>query len=138
MYKVLGISDERTECECCGRKGLKRTVALDRTDAEGNATGDVVYFGVDCAGAAVHCRKTSSNTTKVKNAAAAYETEQKAIRRNKLARVATEKNRANYLYSSTRRGIEGSYFAFRGDEVVRVDGKDAEDVAFFLAEGFTR
>jgi hypothetical protein len=53
MFKVLGITDEKTECECCGRTGLKRTVALDRTDAEGNLTGDVTYFGTDCAAKAI-------------------------------------------------------------------------------------
>lgn len=53
MYLVLGITDERCECECCGRKNLKCTVALDRCDSEGNATGNVVYFGRDCASKAL-------------------------------------------------------------------------------------
>ena len=53
MLKVLGITDERCECECCGRKNLKCTVALDRCDAEGNETGDVTYFGRDCAAKAL-------------------------------------------------------------------------------------
>jgi len=47
LYKFLGIS-EKEECECCGRKGLKRTVALEcLTD------GLVTYFGVDCAAKAM-------------------------------------------------------------------------------------
>lgn len=39
---ILGISEEVTTCECCGRSNLKRTVALKIDDA-------VVYYGCDCA-----------------------------------------------------------------------------------------
>ncbi len=67
MVRVLGITDERTECECCGRKGLKRTVALDRADAEGNLTGDVTYFGTDCAAKAL-MGESSHKSTNRKNA----------------------------------------------------------------------
>lgn len=52
-FKILGITDERTECECCGKTNLKCTVALEFTDAEGNATGDVTYYGRDCAAKAI-------------------------------------------------------------------------------------
>ena len=27
MAKILGITDERTTCECCGKANLKRTTA---------------------------------------------------------------------------------------------------------------
>jgi hypothetical protein len=44
MFKVVGIVDEVTTCECCGKSDLKKTVAL--MDEEGN----VQYFGTICAG----------------------------------------------------------------------------------------
>jgi hypothetical protein len=47
-YKILGISDEQTECDCCGRKGLKRTVALE-VWRDGENTLEVIRVGVDCA-----------------------------------------------------------------------------------------
>jgi ribosome-binding protein aMBF1 (putative translation factor) len=45
-FSILGITDERTECECCGKGGLKKTVALDKDGA-------VVYFGTECAAKAL-------------------------------------------------------------------------------------
>ena len=42
-YRVLGMSD-RSECECCGKSNLKRTVSLEILDS-----GEVVFYGVDCA-----------------------------------------------------------------------------------------
>ena len=47
-YKILGIDDEQTVCDCCGRKGLKRTVILERYE-NGENTCDVIRVGVDCA-----------------------------------------------------------------------------------------
>lgn len=44
--KLLGINDDVTTCECCGRAGLKCTVVL-ATD------GGEVYYGRDCAAKAL-------------------------------------------------------------------------------------
>nr|WP_107905346.1 hypothetical protein [Streptomyces chartreusis] len=55
-WKIMGITDEFTECGCCGRRGLKRTVALMPLDAAGNEDGtaeDVAYYGTSCAAAAL-------------------------------------------------------------------------------------
>ena len=41
--KFLGTSDEVLQCECCGKKNLKSTVALSIDD------GEAVYYGVTCA-----------------------------------------------------------------------------------------
>lgn len=49
-YKILGISD-KTECDCCGKKNLKSSVAL-----ENQQSGEIVYFGVDCASKAMRQR----------------------------------------------------------------------------------
>ncbi len=42
--KVLGISDERTTCECCGRTNLKSTVVIENIE-----THQIVYWGSTCA-----------------------------------------------------------------------------------------
>jgi len=41
--QIIGISDEVTTCDCCGRTGLKRTVHLHLED-----DGDI-YYGTTCA-----------------------------------------------------------------------------------------
>lgn len=46
-YKVLGTTDEVTECEHCGRVDLKGTIRLGILDADGNVE-DVTYFGAVC------------------------------------------------------------------------------------------
>lgn len=47
-FRVQGITDETTTCECCGRVDLKRTVRLVELDADGNDL-DAVYYGTGCA-----------------------------------------------------------------------------------------
>jgi hypothetical protein len=61
--KILGISDEVTTCDCCGKKGLLRTIALETVD------GDVVFYGCNCAGRAVYGRKSAKNTAIAEDAA---------------------------------------------------------------------
>ena len=52
VFAVLGTTDDITTCELCGRSDLRSTVVLDVLDAEGMKTGDLVYYGSDCAGRA--------------------------------------------------------------------------------------
>ncbi len=55
-YQVMGTTDERTTCDCCGKTGLKATVCLRSTE-----TGDDVFYGVVCAARAL---KTGSKDIK--------------------------------------------------------------------------
>ena len=45
-YRILGTTEENTTCDCCGKRNLKKTVVLESESG-------IVYFGVDCAAAAV-------------------------------------------------------------------------------------
>ena len=54
-FKILGITDAVSTCDCCGKKNLKRAVELE------NPEGDIVFFGSDCAGAALYGRKDRKN-----------------------------------------------------------------------------
>jgi len=46
MFRMLGINDDVTTCECCGKSGLKCTVVLTNGDGE-------VCYGRDCAARAL-------------------------------------------------------------------------------------
>lgn len=136
MYRVLGINDDVCTCECCGKHNLKCTVALSVLDVDGNDSGEIVRYGRDCAALAMLGRKSAANARKIEAIALAANHAAECESRQKLERVATDKNRANYLYACTRRSLDGSFFAHRGAEVVRVDGSDSRDVAFFAGLGF--
>lgn len=149
MLKVLGITDDRTDCDCCGKVNLKCTVALERE------SGELVYFGRHCAALAVHGSKSARNVSRIESAALQAMQEAEHNRKSKLARIADDrpvtcivdgkampigftdpKCKANYLYNRTQRPLPGSYFATRGDQIVRVDGNDQIDVQFYATEGF--
>jgi hypothetical protein len=48
-YRACGTTDEITDCDHCGKTGLKNTVILRFLDADGNNDGER-YVGVVCAG----------------------------------------------------------------------------------------
>lgn len=48
-FKILGTTDDVTECDLCGRVELKGTVVLLPVDADGGADGEAMYFGTSCA-----------------------------------------------------------------------------------------
>ena len=49
--KFLGINDDVTTCEKCGKTDLKRTVAIQLED------GSIANYGCDCAARALHTSK---------------------------------------------------------------------------------
>lgn len=55
MFKLLGITDEISTCDCCGRTNLKCTVALE------SEAGEILHYGRDCAGKALYGRKSAKN-----------------------------------------------------------------------------
>jgi hypothetical protein len=48
-FRMIGTTDESTECDLCGKVELKVTVMLLPLDADGNADGEITYFGRSCA-----------------------------------------------------------------------------------------
>lgn len=68
-YKILGITDDKTSCEKCGKTNLKRTVAISIDGA------DPVFYGTTCAARAIAnnskaVRATAENITELANAIA--------------------------------------------------------------------
>lgn len=43
MFKILGINDDVTTCECCGKTNLKATVVMESENI------GIVHYGRDCA-----------------------------------------------------------------------------------------
>lgn len=43
-YKILGIDDSINSCDCCGKQGLQKTVAILNLE-----TGEIGHFGSTCA-----------------------------------------------------------------------------------------
>lgn len=48
VFRVIGSTDDCTQCELCGRDELKGTVVLAELDADGSELG-YVYYGTSCA-----------------------------------------------------------------------------------------
>jgi len=68
MAKILGINDDVSTCQCCGKTGLKRVVWLDLEDGS-----DPVAYGTSCAGMALYGRKNQTNTKLAMSRASAIE-----------------------------------------------------------------
>lgn len=43
-FKFLGINDDKSFCQCCGRNGLQQVVWIEDTE-----TGEIKHFGTTCA-----------------------------------------------------------------------------------------
>jgi hypothetical protein len=52
-FKIMGTTGDVTSCDCCHRRGLRRTVALLPLDADGMEDGEVTYYGTGCAAKAL-------------------------------------------------------------------------------------
>jgi len=61
--KILGINDDVTTCECCGRTNLKATVVLETEH------GDIRHYGRDCAARTMHGSNKSSTVKSVETLA---------------------------------------------------------------------
>jgi len=66
-FKILGTTDDVTECGVCGRVELRATVAIVALDADGNEDGEPVYAGTSCA-----ARKVGVKSTDIRAAVKAY------------------------------------------------------------------
>lgn len=89
-FLIRGLSDEVTDCEKCGRRGLKCTVALEHAEH-----GDVVYYGRDCAATAIYGNKKSAAMKNVEMIARGIEYAKKWLGR-------TERHTAVLVASAVR------------------------------------
>lgn len=78
MLKILGINNEQTTCDCCGRTNLKKTVVLTNGETE-------VRYGTECAANALRIAKkdVEKELRRVERAASEERMRQDQIRRNR-------------------------------------------------------
>lgn len=63
-FKLLGIDDEVTTCDLCGKADLKCTMVLAELDADGSEVG-VVRYGRDCGARALGWRVSADRAEKL-------------------------------------------------------------------------
>lgn len=80
IFEFVGITDDVTACDLCGRSNLKRTVILRMGDGGGE-----VHYGSDCAARALGWGEGSGPKRAVEKAATAAE----HLRSTALAKMAT-------------------------------------------------
>ena len=64
-YILKGINSDTETCSKCGKTGLKRVMWLERTDADGNGTGDIDAYGTTCGAKALGFKGTFSSVEQV-------------------------------------------------------------------------
>ena len=96
QVKVLGVSDEITTCEHCGKKHLKCTVALS---IDG---GEAVYFGRDCAAHALGNNEPTA--TDLKN----------IERKGRLQSAAQRWVAQGYTAAQIDKGLSGKGYGYNG------------------------
>lgn len=89
-YEVMGVTDDRHHCECCGRQGLKRVVWI--RDIE---TDEVRHFGTTCA---TSPSKAFGVNEQVKRAVREFENSQAV--RSRLAHQAYRAAKGEYVQVS--------------------------------------
>lgn len=52
-FRIKGTTADVTACDCCHRRGLRKTVALVPLDRDGMEDGEVTYYGTGCAAKAL-------------------------------------------------------------------------------------
>lgn len=61
-YRVLGTTDDVTDCGRCGKPDLRGTVVIAWLDVDGNTDGDCSYWGSTCAARHLGTRATTIRT----------------------------------------------------------------------------
>ena len=98
MVKYLGITDENTKCDLCGKPNLKKTVVLDTENG-------IVYYGTDCAASALMGKRSPRNSKIVLGKALAVDYARKIIASHGV-KIAQQAVWNKYGYSTQIRGDE--------------------------------
>jgi hypothetical protein len=125
-FKILGVDDSITSCDCCGKSNLKKTVALD-------AEGEIVYYGVNCAARALGFTDKTYSTRNASELVTRFNAREK-LRQEKARLVAIADDYANksgHAYVVTRRVIRGRvvHGCMKEDDYIR-QNKFGVDVVY--------
>lgn len=69
-FKVLGVNDDQSFCECCGKQGLARVVWIENLE-----TGKIQHFGTVCA---ANPAKAFGVDSEIKSAIQSFKSKSKA------------------------------------------------------------
>ena len=133
-WTVKGTGVPGGTCRHCNKKNLKVTIVIQ--DDSGTAPWSC---GRDCAAKLVYGESNSKNLKRIEAEARQADlavAQKKQRKRERIAIGSVDKTNQRYIQSG--RPNTGSYIASKGDAVVRVDGSDPEDVAFYEAAGFVQ
>lgn len=106
VFKVLGTTDEVTECEHCGRVDLKGTIRLGELDVDGNI-GGVTYFGAVCG-----ARAAGWTTKEIRKSATAADRAQRELDR-------IERERLHNIEYARVRALDGTADCYMGPTICR-------------------
>lgn len=138
--KVLGKMEAERPCDLCGNTTLKTAVVVECGGAQ-------IQIGRHCAAKAIYGSKSAGNACKIDSDVFFAEKERlhrQYLEENKISRICSIHDKrycggvANWSYKKTGRKVVGSFFATLGDLIVRVDGKDMQDVLFYQKLGFVQ
>ncbi len=119
-FSVLGISDSRTTCDCCGKTNLKRTVALQQL-----ADGSTVYYGTQCAADAMRMPSGRRYTAATAERLIADVAERDAQVARRLAEF--ERTKAKAQRHADRTGRPQTVYSFYRDQRRQHDTLDREE-----------
>lgn len=133
-WTVKGTGTSGGTCAACKKKNLKVTIVI----LEDGST--VPWLcGRDCAAKLVYGESNPKNLKRIEAEARQADlavAQQKQRKRERIAIGSIDKTNQRYIQSG--RPNVGSYIASKGDAIVRVDGSDPADVAFYEAMGFVQ
>lgn len=107
-FRCVGITDEHSHCECCGRTDLKRVLMLVPLDPDGQPEGEAAPYGTSCGAKLLgYTYATSKDKTTFRKAmereAILSEVERLRVVWN-AAIKATEKLEAKWVFGTNRWG----------------------------------
>lgn len=112
-FRVLGTTNDVTECEHCGRTELRGTIVLLPLDADGNADAEPVYYGAVCG-----ARAAGTKTADLRKAATAADKAKAEVERIERQREADKH------YAAVRRTY-GTAECYSAPTMCRIERKGA-------------
>jgi hypothetical protein len=107
-FRYIGVTDDVTECQHCGKAGLKLTVALALLDLDGNEE-DVTYYGSTCAARALSIKGGSRAVLDAARAAHAQLAQNAKHARQRLAHYRADELPLSQVAIAFRRNNSSPY-----------------------------
>lgn len=117
--KLLGFTEEITDCACCGKSDLKGTYAID-------INGDLTYFGSVCAFKLHGVSYDAQKQVKI-------ERKNKIKAEDKLKEMESNNNNTAYYITKMLRYVESKPNSLNLNAFILKYGKVVEDTKYYTA-----